>query len=124
MDPDANLREQRSIVRRIHAINDSASPDGNITPGQLTELEGLASRLAELVEALDEWILGGGFYPEPWRRSDVELSEFLEDCVDYFDDRQDVDAGSPNKAMRLLHAAELLQARYDPEEDDAKSPIP
>jgi hypothetical protein len=48
------------------------------------------------------------------------LAEFLTDVIDYLDDRQDVNDGDdgqprPNKAMQLLHAAELLQTTFDPE---------
>ena len=51
MDPDANLREQLEICRRIH--------DGE-------ELEGDAERLADLVVALDEWLNNLGALPRRW----------------------------------------------------------
>jgi len=51
MDPNENLREQRRLVRRILDTDD------------LSSKAGLAVRLAELVEALDEWISRGGFLP-------------------------------------------------------------
>ena len=69
MDPNANLREQREHVRDIYAINDSADSDtGEYTEDQELALVGHASRLAELVEALDGWITGGGFLPSAWNR--------------------------------------------------------
>lgn len=52
MDPDANLAEQRRIVVRI--ISDNYHPHEVI-------------RLAELVEALDNWIVSGGFLPAAWK---------------------------------------------------------
>jgi hypothetical protein len=52
MDPNANLDEQRYIVDRFC--------DGSADPEQ----DGL--RLAELVEALDDWIRKGGFLPKAW----------------------------------------------------------
>jgi hypothetical protein len=53
MDPDANLKEQLELARSI------AEQD----PQSITE----ASRLAELVLALNEWITGGGFLPSAWK---------------------------------------------------------
>jgi len=84
MDPIACLREIRAIVNRIQAAGDSL-PDGAelAPPGELRELaESLADRdyrvlldqndvlrLAELFEALDNWIRGGGFLPAEWGKS-------------------------------------------------------
>lgn len=51
MDPNANLAEQRRIVARILDGDDSAD----------------WSRLAELVQALDEWLTAGGFLPGEWQ---------------------------------------------------------
>jgi hypothetical protein len=56
MDPNANLKEQREIAKRI------LSDDGEDTGYD-------AVRLAELVEALDEWIMKGGFLPKEWREA-------------------------------------------------------
>ena len=55
MDPNANLNEQRRIIARMLA-DDSESID-----------TGDALRLAELAQALDEWIANGGFLPAEWR---------------------------------------------------------
>jgi len=56
MDPNANLKEQRTIAQNIlfsqHAETDLQD----------------AERLAELVLALDEWITRGGFLPQDWTR--------------------------------------------------------
>lgn len=54
MDPDANLAEIRRIVARVTWGADSVD--------HIHDLE----RLAELVEALDNWIVGGGFLPTAW----------------------------------------------------------
>lgn len=57
MDPDANLAEQRAIFARIRA------------PGNEGGYQGAHAdvwRLAELAQALDEWIVGGGFLPRGW----------------------------------------------------------
>lgn len=70
MDPNANLREQREIAAEINAIRDNLDPITDaFTSDQLDRLEHLALRLAELVEALDEWLNRGGFLPRrvaPW----------------------------------------------------------
>jgi hypothetical protein len=54
MDPNANLREQKEITERM------LHPDSEHVDS------GDAIRLAELVEALDEWIRKGGFLPSAW----------------------------------------------------------
>lgn len=53
MDPDANLREQLEISKRI-------------TMGR--EEEGDSDRLAELVQSLNRWITDGGFLPKAWQQ--------------------------------------------------------
>ena len=59
MDPDANLEEQLALA---HAIADD---DGESEDGFADD----ATRLAELVIALDEWIAKGGFLPTTWQKS-------------------------------------------------------
>lgn len=56
MDPNVNLEEQRSLVKWIfsHPLKDTSTE---------------AHRLAELVEALDEWICNKGFLPKEWEDS-------------------------------------------------------
>ena len=53
MDPNANLLEQLQIAHRIIT--------GRMQYGD-------EDRLAELVEALDEWLEKGGFFPVRWTR--------------------------------------------------------
>lgn len=61
MDPEANLTEQRTIVRRIQAEADRARyPDQYVPSGRD------AIRLAELVDAMDRWLCNGGFPPPVW----------------------------------------------------------
>lgn len=57
MDPNANLEEIRETIKSLRGHeNDS---DAKIaTDGE---------RLADLVEALDEWISKGGFVPTEWQ---------------------------------------------------------
>ncbi len=52
MDPNANLREQLAIAKAILADPDLHSH--------------AAVRLAELAEAMNEWIRRGGFVPAAW----------------------------------------------------------
>jgi len=62
MDPNANLKEQREIAAKIIA-DDDRGPIGalksKIDPDD-------AARLAELVQAMDEWLCKGGFKPKGW----------------------------------------------------------
>jgi hypothetical protein len=64
MDPNANLAEQRELIANIIDAWDDADDDGNIpNPDDVIHD---AIRLAELAEALDGWIAGGGFLPTAW----------------------------------------------------------
>ncbi len=56
MDPEANLAEQRELRRRILSSEVFDASD--------------AARLAELSEAMDEWLSRGGFLPKDWGRGD------------------------------------------------------
>lgn len=56
MDPNANLKEQLDLTKRIL----EADPDSHGV------IHDDAARLAELVEALHEWLVGGGFLPADW----------------------------------------------------------
>jgi len=57
MDPDANLEEQLLLAARInrHRDNEKIPNEHDVW------------RLAELVEALNEWIRKGGALPTAWR---------------------------------------------------------
>ena len=56
MDPNENLRQQNVLADRINAQRDRGE--------HIDEHD--AMRLAELVLALNEWIVGGGFLPSVW----------------------------------------------------------
>ena len=58
MDPNANLAEQRRISSRLITVTGA---------DRLAALE----RLADLSDALDEWISGGGFLPDAWQPAPV-----------------------------------------------------
>lgn len=64
MDPDANLEEQLELAQELMEVNSD-----DMDTDALQEIEEKASRLAELVLALDEWIERGGFLPKRWVRS-------------------------------------------------------
>jgi hypothetical protein len=69
VDPNANLREQRECAKGLNSLRDGVADDGRYTVAELAAIGGYAMRLAELVEALDEWIKSGGFLPEDWQRA-------------------------------------------------------
>jgi len=58
VDPTANLNQQRALVTEIR----NARRDCN----EALVID-LAGDLASLVEALDNWIVDGGFLPGSWR---------------------------------------------------------
>lgn len=60
MDPNANLAEQ---VKLAEALVEGRHE------GDSGALEESATGLAELVLALNDWMRGGGFPPDSWRRS-------------------------------------------------------
>jgi hypothetical protein len=80
MDPDANLKEQLELVKKMqerqHEFNEEEDEWGS---GDVMEWHkeqnADGARLAELVEALNEWILKGGFLPKPWH--DVQIAKVL-----------------------------------------------
>ncbi len=63
MDPIANIKEQREIAKDILKTWDDCNADGSLTETQQSFVAEHALRLAELVEALDEWQKKGGFSP-------------------------------------------------------------
>ena len=63
MDSNANLAEQRRIAYRL-ANSDAMADD--MTPARLAVFQQDVERLAELVQALDEWISNGGALPDAW----------------------------------------------------------
>lgn len=75
MDPNANLKELRSLAESMLEAfenEDKASTDGyQDADGRFVRCpidQDDAARLAELVLALDGWISGGGFLPFAWKR--------------------------------------------------------
>lgn len=55
MDPNVNLEELRELAEEM--LVSGCNPEHTN-----------ATRLAELVIALDEWIVKGGFLPKEWQR--------------------------------------------------------
>ena len=53
MDPNANLREQRELAKRL--LDHDREDDDDVW------------RLCELIEALDEWLSKGGYLPQDWQ---------------------------------------------------------
>lgn len=66
MDPVANLEEQRTLAEQIiEIIDESAADIDSLGHEALNVVAHKAERLAELVQALDEWMKKGGFSPWP-----------------------------------------------------------
>lgn len=67
MDPDANLKEQISLSSEI--LN-------AISQGEIKEspIELSAERLSELVKALNEWLVNGGFLPTSWQHRNETIT--------------------------------------------------
>jgi hypothetical protein len=63
MDPKANIKRQREIAKEIIQIADATTRAGSYTEPLVATMEDAATELAELVIALDEWRLKGGFDP-------------------------------------------------------------
>lgn len=59
MDPNENLRKQREIVAKIRA--------GSLIG---VALEEKAIELVDFVEAMDTWLVNGGFLPAAWQGDD------------------------------------------------------
>lgn len=77
MDPDANLQEQRELAGTIIAHGEEQIPQGS-DPGDTT-LD--AYRLAELVEALDEWLAVGGFAPKRWITNRDQARQAIREAI-------------------------------------------
>lgn len=68
MDPNANLNEQLYLATEIEKILKACRHDGVMNADQRADIISKGLRLAELIGALDEWIIGTGFLPERWTR--------------------------------------------------------
>lgn len=60
MDPNANLEEMNELAEAV--LNDD-----EMAVARWGSKEEQLNRLAELVVAMDDWIVGGGFIPDKWR---------------------------------------------------------
>jgi hypothetical protein len=66
MDPNETLRQIRMHVAAIQAVRDGADEHGDNTDDEVITLCESGEALAELVDALDEWLSRGGFLPAAW----------------------------------------------------------
>jgi hypothetical protein len=71
MDPTANLARQLAIAAEIIGIRDSGEDDGDVDAeiDRDEQVADLADELADLVQALDEWMKKGGALPDQWNRA-------------------------------------------------------
>lgn len=60
MDPNATLKDMRSLSEAILVEHDKDFPDAD-------KLAALATELAESMRDLDRWINRGGFLPSDWK---------------------------------------------------------
>lgn len=64
MDPDTNLREQLALAREIiELVDGNAREDGSMPDDVAQEVASKADELANLVDAMGEWLNKGGFPP-------------------------------------------------------------
>ena len=61
MDPKEALKKLRELAKLAIAVRDGNEPEYN--------LPDIATEMAEYFQALDEWIMSGGFLPKDWTRS-------------------------------------------------------
>jgi hypothetical protein len=66
MDPDSNLRDQRAVRARLLAAFDAADPETGEWHPDLDDVY----QLAELSEALDNWLSRDGAVPGAWQSDD------------------------------------------------------
>ncbi len=65
MDPNANLEEQERLTFAIRRCEDS---DTTSHEHGTCDCQANGSRLAELVHALNTWLVNDGFFPDAWTR--------------------------------------------------------
>jgi hypothetical protein len=94
VDPQANIARQRELAANIVGIIDQhTSDEGDLPDGFAQRVADNANELAELVQALDEWRLKGGFDPYGASDSIIDTSvqafrEFHDGAADRFTDAQ------------------------------------
>jgi hypothetical protein len=81
VDPEACLTELRELAAAQVALDDSDALATTTDPAELgrifAEASERASRMAELFQALDQWLKGGGFLPANWKRSESTKGELV-----------------------------------------------
>jgi hypothetical protein len=76
MDPNTNIEEQRALAEQIERFPGD---------GDVNELAALGERLAELVQALDEWRRRGGYDPYPSNTVTTNEVAHVLGCMGYED---------------------------------------
>jgi hypothetical protein len=69
MDPNETLRMIRLYVERLNELRDAKDRNDDAAVRALTAsetLEDMAYALAEYTEAMDGWLVKGGFHPQDW----------------------------------------------------------
>lgn len=114
MDPEENLREQRRLSARLTKIGESVE-DWNWANAQnlMREYAEGAARLAELVQAMDEWLKKGGFLPKDWDHTTRETVHAKDGtyCAQYNVDKPMIDDAldiTPAQIMESDYAAAVM----------------
>lgn len=75
MDTDSNIKEQLTIVEEITTLVDGVDEEeGRLTREELESVVSRAVHLAELVDALNTWLVSGGMLPAAWGTRCVDVS--------------------------------------------------
>lgn len=70
MDPNANIAEQTEVAATIMRLWDTYPDNGDKAHAIDEQIAYEGMRLAELVLALNDWIVKGGFLPDIWKRKE------------------------------------------------------
>lgn len=66
MDPNAALEELRKLTRNLEKPATVIVLDNGAQYLSEIDHEAVANRIAELFDALDNWLVSGGFLPTAW----------------------------------------------------------
>lgn len=66
MDPEAALKQIRSLVESIKECIDEHDDINNMDRDNLEALAGEADELVNTFDGLDQWMSRGGFLPRSW----------------------------------------------------------
>jgi hypothetical protein len=85
MDPNATLAILRQTIKEFRELWDANEAGAVSWRTASHELADLGDTLAESAGALDDWLAGGGFTPNRWRRGErhrpgEEVTQWVQDA--------------------------------------------